>query len=800
MPGDEAELYFTLRLMESPPDNWGGFRFGLYDPKGNTGYFAVTGTGKEKNFDLFAAQNADHFFQTEKTNRLQNSGTGLGSGLQQGKVYYFSMRLTQKTGNGSVEMTLSEGEKTTVVFHRTQHPLPSDFGRIVIGTGETSMPFVLDNVHVQTRRATAEKQTSEAKALNGEIGSITPTPERLDELRALLQSNHSPGVRMGLGEPIHNRDVWNRLAGTEAASEIIQEANAFLEKPWKARDKALFEAQIKTDRSKMADFYRIRHDRLGALTLAECLENQGRFLPALNAMLTALATEGTWVSSSRSKPSCWEASPQPVDLHSSMLAADIATSLYWLQTRLDPSTVDQVDLALRRNMLVPMRAVIEDGFKAAHFKWYVHPNNWNAVCLYGMLSAAMAVPLDADELAFYLGLTEQSIHYFLAAYENDGFYPEGFNYWNYGFSRFLVVHELLRRATGGEIDLLALPKARIAGSYPLVANVAGNYMAGYSDDTPGADLNQHALAFFLRRCGEEYDTTKLGSEALKRSKYLYIPALFAHPLNPPDPIHHPLLIHPDPLRQVMESGQLYIFRPGDSEAAFGAYIKFGHNGTPHNHNDIGTYGIAFPDNSAPVFDLGKMVYTEQSFGGGRYNLDVHTSYAHSVPWVDQNQQGTGKQFHAQIIEENFTETTDRVTADITKAYACPNLLRLLRSVEYSRTDTGSFTVTDEATFNAPAMFETAVTTFGTVEIIGKNQLRLSENTQSIDLLIDTGGQPFEIKETLIPQKLACGKQGRRIAIAISHPVEKIRISTTFTPSLKLNLSDMADGLRQAVDK
>lgn len=785
-PGDEMELHFTIQLLDSPPDNWGGFRFGLYEPKQNTGYFTIIGTGKESNLDFFATQSADPLFSTETTNRIENSGTGLGHGLQQGTVYQVSMFLSQKAETGSIGVIISDGEKAGSTLHQTEQPLFQDYGRIVIGTGEITTPFALDNIRIEIHHnLDAKKQNAESDALNGKISSITPSAKRLAELRELLQNNNSAGVCMGLGEPIDNRHVWKQLAQTDAAPEIIREAEQFLKEPWQARDKPLFQAQMKIDRSKTVDFERIRHDRLVTLTLAECLENKGRFLPALNTMLTALASEGTWTAPyDHFASTAWDAPIQPVDLVSSMLAADIANSLYWLHSRLDPTTVEKVDLALQRNMLTPMRAVIEDNFKANRFGWYVTRNNWNAVCLYGVLSAAMAIPLNAEERAFYIGITERSIRYFMAGFEDDGFYEEGFDYWNYGFSRFLVVHELLRRATGGEIDLLAQPKARIIGSYPLLAKVAGNYIAGYSDDNPGGALNENALAFFLRRCGEKYDTTKLGTNAFTRSPYLYIPALFVHPLNPPDPKHYPMLIRPDPVRQVMRTGQLYIFRPGNSGAAFGAYVKFGNNGGPHNHNDIGTYGIAFPDHSAPVYDPGKMIYTDQTFGGSRYNLEVNTSIGHSVPVVDHHQQGSGELFYARIIKEDFTETADRVTADITKAYACPNLNKLLRSVEYSRKGKGSYTIADEATFNTPAAFETAVTTFGTVEAIGENTLRFTENTQSVDLQIDTDGQPFEIQETLIPQKLACGKQGRRVGIVLTQPVEKARITLRFTPSEK----------------
>jgi len=786
-PGMEIEVTFSLRVLETSPDNWAGFRFGLYAPREKSGYYATIGTGSSGGYHLYAAEDELSFFQSS-AERLQTGQTGLEGGVQAGSVYHICMRLTgYEEQRISIGLLITDGERSGSVFHSLEQPAASVFSRLLIGCGGISVPFELDDVLVQTRRgATVTDAAREQYALSGKLSSIIPSSSRLDELAAMQRVGLAEGGRMGLGVPVQNRLVWNVLAETESASEIIQKAEQYLNDDWQARTQALFELQKQTDRSLLRTYYDTRHKRLVALTLAECLEDQGRFLPELNAMLSSLASEGTWIFPwSSFSDSSWTDTPQTIDLGSAMLSSDVAIVLYWLNSRLESDVVQQVDLALRRHMLEPMRATLEDGHQLYRFNWHLARNNWNSVCLFGVLSAALAVPLEAEELAVYLGMTELSIQYFLAGYDDDGFYEEGFSYWNYGFSRFLAVHELMRRATGGAVDLLAQPKARIAGSYPLLTRVADGLYAGYGDDVPGGALNEGALAFFLRRCGEPYDEAKLGFDAFSgNNDYLYYPGLFILPLHPADSVRHSLLTQTDPFRQILPSGQLYVFRPGESTVDFGAYVKFGHNGIAHNHNDIGTYGIGFSDGSMPVWDFGKMVYTSETFGKSRYSLAVHSSLGHPVPLVAGTQQGAGRLFSARILSEEFTEAADRVSADMTGAYFCPVLLQLIRTVEYSRMDQGRFTVTDQVQFNTDSTFETALTTFGAVEVLSADTLLITEGQKEMAVKISTGSLPFRIEIAKLPQELLCRKPGTRIGIVLVEPVRKARVQASFVPQCR----------------
>ena len=84
--------------------------------------------------------------------------------------------------------------------------------------------------------------------------------------------------------------------------------------------------------------------------------------------------------------------------------------------------------------------------------------------------------------------------------------------------------------------------------------------------------------------------------------------------------------------------------------------KGGHNGEPHNHNDIGSFMIVAPDDSIPLVDVGSEKYRKETFTlSTRYTILNHCSWGHSVPIINSDgYQIYGKQYKAKnaCIDEN----------------------------------------------------------------------------------------------------------------------------------------------------
>ncbi len=79
----------------------------------------------------------------------------------------------------------------------------------------------------------------------------------------------------------------------------------------------------------------------------------------------------------------------------------------------------------------------------------------------------------------------------------------------------------------------------------------------------------------------------------------------------------------------------------ESKNRIGFACKGGHNGEPHNHNDVGTFlyesGGAFF-----LTDLGAGEYTADSFGQRRYEIFCNSSAGHSVPMLGARQRSEEK--------------------------------------------------------------------------------------------------------------------------------------------------------------
>jgi hypothetical protein len=761
---------------------FGAWRVGLYQEDTFTGVYCLVGAGSNRGLLLYTADAMPHVFYTTASEPDVRSSTGLGSGgIEAGVPYSFSLKATPHSAE-LVEVTakISDGHSAGAVTGLLPKRFVENASLLVVGSGQTEASFTVDDLRISEGSTPPKPDSGTAGAAAPR--ALTPSPEQQAEILDLLNTHSTAAAVLGVGAPVGNREFWDPLAATPGGRDILRKAEDYLAESWSPLDRQEFDRLLKIDRSHpdAAAQATTRHHRLGALTLAECLENRGRFLPEIGRMLDGFAAEGTWRSfQDKKNGESWGQTMQEVDLTSAMLGADIATALFWLHDRLAPDTIRRVNGALERNLIAPFRRILRGESRGHRFAWHETPSNWNSVCLYGIASAVLANPTGADDRAFLLAGITNSIEYFLAAYQEDGFYEEGADYWNYGFSRFLVVRELLSLATGGGIDLFDIPRARTAALFPFLIEMEPGIRASYSDDSPGGQMNNYVVAYTKRMLGLDYDSSWLTPERFRLGAYLYIPALFSHAHKTTSATRsRPVEIHP--LRQAMPSGDLYVFRTGGRGGEMSAYIKFGHNGTQHNKNDIGTFGVSLRG-GMPIFGLGAMVYSDETFGGGRYSLMVHTSEAHSVPVVGGSLQGTGEAFHAQVLERDFTDDVDRVLADLRRAYVVPDCESLTREFEYDRAR-DKVRVTDRVAFSRPMSFGTALVTFGSYERISENILRFTHQGAAVDVIVSTGGKPFRVSATPVPQELKIGANGLRVGIDLEQPVDSAFIELLIQPA------------------
>ena len=127
-------------------------------------------------------------------------------------------------------------------------------------------------------------------ALPAAAADKVPNPTLVKKYTALL-----PKTPQGVGRPIGDREAWQAVAKAPGFQGVVARAEKLLKAPMpELTDDIYLDFSRTGNRSRGERVLGQRHSRLAQLVLAECLENRGRFLPAINATIRAIATEKSW--------------------------------------------------------------------------------------------------------------------------------------------------------------------------------------------------------------------------------------------------------------------------------------------------------------------------------------------------------------------------------------------------------------------------------------------------------------------------------------------------------------------------
>ena len=305
--------------------------------------------------------------------------------------------------------------------------------------------------------------------------------DRIDALARLLPEQ--PG---GVGRPIADRAAWEAIVRAKPFARAVARGEAILKEPIAELPDALYLDFSKTgNRSRCEAVLGKRHGRLPSLVLAECIENRGRFLPAIEETIRAIAGEKTWVMPAHDAGlGNFRGTTIEIDLGAATMGREMATARWWLGDRLSTETRDLVRDELTRRIFQPYRQAIAQG--KPKLWWLAGTNNWNAVCLAGVTGAALATLETREERAFFVAAAEKYVKNFLRGFTADGYCYEGLGYWNYGFGNYVLMAETIRQATGGRVDWLENPKVRTIALYARRLEILPGVYPALSDCHLGA--------------------------------------------------------------------------------------------------------------------------------------------------------------------------------------------------------------------------------------------------------------------------------------------------------------------------
>ena len=620
-----------------------------------------------------------------------------------------------------------------------------------------------------------------AQALLAQYSKPAPIPLALPGKNYVQQiAQWLPEQPTGFGVPYQQREVWQNLLPAPAAKQAILTAEALLKDSFPAWSDAVFMDYFETgSREKSGKMFSDRGKWLPALTWAECIENKGRFVPAIEMVMQSYYGQTSWVLPPHdiNKKNILKKG-YLVDLAAADIAHNLAQAGYLLNNKLSPAVRAELQVQLQKRIFEPVLTSLRNNERKENW-WLTTTNNWGAVCLSGVTGAALAAMPHKEDRAMFVAIAAIYAANAIAGFANDGYCSEGLGYYDYGFGRYIFLRENILQATKGNIDLFAGEKIRNIARYPLNIEMAPGVYPTIADckvsTRPAANIcwyNSRSLGLGIER----YDTIRLPirtTNLVEDIMYAFPNAASRAPLAKAASGKGSAM-----LRSYFSDAGILVVRPAKPGAGqLAACIKGGNNNEHHNHNDLGSYTLAIGNKKIVEDPGGPYVYTATTFGKERYTITCINSYGHPVPLAGGQQQAPGAASMAKILYNKFSDSVDVLSMDIASAYPLPGIKKLERKFVYDRSLAGTFTVADEFEFDSTRSFETAVITRANYTISPAGNIVFSTDNGILNAVIQTGGQPFTItKETITEEKPAFD----RIAIRLTHPAMAGRITVIFT--------------------
>ncbi|ANH81682.1 hypothetical protein A8C56_12430 [Niabella ginsenosidivorans] len=590
-----------------------------------------------------------------------------------------------------------------------------------------------------------------------------------------------PDKPMGLGDPCSKRAVWDKLRQSGKYDHFLQQMEHYSFPPFSKEDYFSLSDGSASSSARGLGMMRKRAEGLSKLTWAECLENKNRYTSMIEEGLRSILDQKSWVSP-RSDYGFknYKGIAYSVELTSSLYAHTIAQTLYLMGAKIDPQLKTAAINALQKRIFEPVLNKISTQNTDNENSFLIATNNWNHVCLAGLVGAALAAIEDKHERAVFVAIGAYYANNGLAGFGSDGYCTEGIGYYNYGFGHYILLRECIWQATGGKIDLLATPKVQKIACYGPHLQIMNGVYPAISDSREGAKPDSGILTYLSRNLGlglEPYDTlTYEGKTNDIRNDIMMVFPNSASLCQPQQQKRSQQQL----IRSFFDSTGVLICRPvPGSSCVVGVAFKGGNNSESHNHNDVGSFTIAQAD-QIMVGDPGAIPYTANIFTPAyRYTYKTIGSFGHPVPLVAGTQQQAGAGARSATIHTAFSPKKDEMTLDITSAYNVPELKTLKRTMDYNRTEKGSVTFTDHFEFTRPKAFETVISTRSTWNQVSKNTLLLTREKEKMLVTFSSPGNNLSLRSEEISEG---GMPYSRIGIYIDKPVKSGQIMITYKPA------------------
>jgi hypothetical protein len=469
--------------------------------------------------------------------------------------------------------------------------------------------------------------------------------------------------------PAGDRPYWERVPGA-IRERLLAQAAPLRERPWPLLTATLYgRYQEEGDRQAYERPYFARRDKLIAAVLTAVLTGDA----SAGDISAADITDGAWLLCEESTW-CLPAHqpggmPDPDHPHVDLFAAETAALLAWTAV-----LTGQHEARVRREVTTR----VLDPYRARDDWWWLglgdprKLNNWTPWIHANLLTASLLLE-DEQHGTSTATRAVAALDRYLDAVPDDGGCDEGASYWWRAGASLFECLQTLADACGNDFGAFHLPKVRAIARYPMAAHIAGDVHVNFADGgirPPGtvphllyrfaaragdAQLRQHARA--MRPEHASLVTGPNGSlgrvlAAITDDEWTALP-----PARFPAPPQSWL-----PATGVLTARD----REGDTGGLYLA-AKAGHNDESHNHNDIGSFVIAY-DGRPLLIDPGAGVYTRQTFGPDRYQIWTMQSSWHNTPAPAGHPQAAGRAHRATDVRASLSGAAAELALDLAAAY------------------------------------------------------------------------------------------------------------------------------------
>ena len=613
--------------------------------------------------------------------------------------------------------------------------------------------------------------------------NFAPDPKRVQELMALIDGPFH------LGKPATDRKEWEAIRNSEVGQKLLQEAQKANElKPLHCFTNEDCLYVIETHDRSLFDKLRVPvGPRQVLLPIAECLEPDGKYLPRIEEGIQELCALNSWTFPLHQLGrKLYDREAYFIDLVSTHYAGNFTSTLHLLEDRLKPETCQLIRDEIETRIFKPFEERVKSGRDG--FWWFIVNHNWNSVCLAQILSCALRLKKDPEERAWYIATVEKLLKHSEDSFEHSGFYIEGVGYWGYGYSHYVLGAELVRGATGGQIDWMKKPRVEKASHFGHRMEIQQKAYPTFADCKRDVLPAQWLMNWLNNRIDPDRETrkTSVPSNAFDPIHFQFSPIIHMLLFHQLDPNQAFAVDEGHDVREWFEDVQFLISRPGEnSKSRLAATFKGGHNGANHNHNDLGTFTV-LSGKEELLTDPGAEVYDKRTFSVNRYESDLLNSFGHPVPVIGGELQfpdktyhrtGYGRDAYTVLVDTTFTDDRDQVILEMDRAYKVRHLENLIRAFRYDRTGDGSVKVYDQVKFSTADTYETVLITYADWELLDDGRLRISANGEAIEVEVSCEQGEFEFSHCIIQES----STPTRLSWRLKEPILEATIRISVTP-------------------